>query len=1237
MNKLYSLVSFLIFFAFVQQINTVMAQETITSWNFDQQNLNPVSGTGTAMTIGGTTGTFSTGNPNLYSWSTTDYPAQATFSGIAGVQFSVSTVGFTNIIVNWENRNSANAANRTRLKYTINGTDWLDFTATAANATNINDGNPVGFDAGRYITNASDWFFRSADFTAIPGVAQNPAFAIRLVTEFEDAVNYGATVTAYAPEGTIRFENVTFSGTVSIPPPSITSVILPQFISGNTPANNRLPFAFRATINYLEPSTEYRYYNVAVTSSDAPTSTGSGAIIFVNSDGTFTRTPVGSLATEGDYATFTTDASGSYTGWFITEPSTNTRFTPGNQLFMRIILNDGNNGTTAETILTTSESVAVLGFGAGATPTEGTGIYASSLAGSKNFCMLYDNVNSTGRPLFGTSIETTGIDFSSLSYAAFFKNNVAGENGAWGAIIPNINFNGIRAIEERSLTSGSVVSTMTSPDGMWGTTNTANPAGGNVNVLVLNLYPETNPVITDETVPLFIQGINNTNDQRVPFAFHTVINNLIPNATYRYYNKVVLSTDLPTEDGAGNMIFVNSNGTFTRTDNPSLSASYGSFVADENGSYSGWFITESTGDIRFTPGNQLYMRIMLNNGFDGTDVADRLTTITCATVINFGTEGDPESGTGLRGISSLNPGNFVYMYANEDGIGRPVYATSIESTGIDFTTAGSYAEFFTGEVEGIDGSWGGIVPNILPSGIKRIEERSLVDGSIVYSQISTNGIWGTTNTQNPDGGDLNELVIELLPPPTPVLIVNPSSLSGFSYVVGNGPSSSQSYSLTAEDLTGSGNIIVTSPEHYEISQDDEVFTTVLELPFADGTITGQPVTIYARLKAGLTEGSYENEIVTHTGGGAEQEIETLHGYVEAEGLPGISNAIIPEFIQGNEGTNNTRVPYAFMVSINNLNPDATYRYFNKAVIGTDNPDYTGVGNTIFVNADGTFNRTTGSSLSTPGQYGEFTTDSDGEYRGWFMLEPTGNERFTPGNQLFMRLMLNDGNEGTDITHYFTTQEYATVLTFETEQDPTQGTSIRGISEEQAGNFVLLYKAIGESERPVFGTSIESTGIDFASTGLYAPFYSNIVAGVNGSWGGIVPNMNPDGIRMIKVFLHDEYTETTTYSMPSGIWGITDTRNPSGGVDEVLFIDLTETAVSSIDPATAKLWYSNNTINIETKLSGQYTLELINMQGRITGTYQLSGNSNINVNLPAGIYIARITNGQTQSAGKLVIR
>ena len=104
-------------------------------------------------------------------------------------------------------------------------------------------------------------------------------------------------------------------------------------------------------------------------------------------------------------------------------------------------------------------------------------------------------------------------------------------------------------------------------------------------------------------------------------------------------------------------------------------------------------------------------------------------------------------------------------------------------------------------------------------------------------------------------------------PDTPWLEVTPFSITGLDYFLGEGPSAAKSYSVSGFNLDGSGNITVTAPEDFEIATSSGgTFHESLALPFAGGIITGQPLTIYARLAVGHPGGNYSGSI-THTGGG----------------------------------------------------------------------------------------------------------------------------------------------------------------------------------------------------------------------------------------------------------------------------------------------------------------------------------------------------------------------------------
>jgi hypothetical protein len=263
----------------------------------------------------------------------------------------------------------------------------------------------------------------------------------------------------------------------------------------------------------------------------------------------------------------------------------------------------------------------------------------------------------------------------------------------------------------------------------------------------------TVPYITEVLLPQYIEGINGTNSNRIPYACLLTINNLTANATYTYFPSVVIPSDGATGSGAGNCIFVSSAG-FTRSSSPSLSSAgnYGSFTANSSGSYSGWFVIEPTGNAtRFVPGTNINIRLNMNDGAGGTTVVYRPTTTNTATVLSLS---GANTGTGLRGNSLATAKNFVVTYDNVNGTGRPISASFVESDGTANTTANSYAAFYNTSVEAVAGAYGVVVPNSNSNGIRRIEQRDITSGSVVGCvAIDADGVWpGGANTVNPAGG-----------------------------------------------------------------------------------------------------------------------------------------------------------------------------------------------------------------------------------------------------------------------------------------------------------------------------------------------------------------------------------------------------------------------------------------------------------------------------------------------------
>lgn len=785
--------------------------------------------------------------------------------------------------------------------------------------------------------------------------------------------------------------------------PTLTEVLLPQYIQGiNGTNNDRLMFAYRATLSNLLPNATYRYINQVIDATDvSATAGGAGNVIYVSSNGTFTRTSSPSLSTLGGYGEFTTDAGGSFTGWFINEPTANARFTPNNNVQMRIRLNNGAGGTAAVTYLTTSNTVKVLNFGTTTPATQGTALRAESNFTPGNFAYIYDNTAGTGRPLYGTPIEITGPDYSATSWAAFFRNNVVGDDGAFAAIIPNQNNNGVKLIQQRDITNGTVVNSFSSNNGQWGSFNTVNPNGGTSTVIVIDL--KQGPSIAVSTTSL--SGFSYTAGQgpSTTQSFTVSGSNLL--------GVVVVEAPLAYE--------------LSLTNAPSFDPSPSLFLSP-----TGTTLSSTTVFVRLKQG--LSAGTYNQQVLIGSPSAD-------ARQINV-------SGTVAPGITAPES-HATAFNAN---------ALSSSQIAVSWTDAIPAAAGYL--IKGSTTGFGDIQPPV--DGIAE------TNGTLVRNVAS--------GAQNFTFEGLNSL-----------------STYYFKIFPYNGSSSSIKYK---------------------------------------------------------TDGSVPQASAATPAGPAMVEI------------------VVPQYIQGINGTNNNRLTYAFRVAFNNLSPSATYRYINQAVNSSDASTVAGAGNPIYVMPNGEFVRSTSPSYTVAGNYGEFTTDASGNYAGWFMIEPTGNARFTPGQEVMMRIRLNNGADGTTAVHYFTTQGIQ-VINFGTENNVAAGTAIRANSNFNPKNFVFLYASNNRSLRPIAGTSIETTGIDYSALTSTPSFYRTAVSGINGAWGTIIPNSLPGGITAIEERSLVTGQVVSSRTSANGIWGATSTVNPTGGLTNVLVLDLDLTPTISVNPAS----------------------------------------------------------------------
>lgn len=197
-----------------------LAQTTFVEWNFNSNppdgsnstgSTMPFVGAGTFTTIGGVTQTFSSGTANGGSsdpaltdntgLQTTTYAPQGTNNNSCGIQFQASTVGYQNIVLNYDLRHSNTSSRYELVQYT------LDISATT----------PVWVDAATFDGNVGDFWFknRTIDLSAVTALNNNPNAAFRVVGTFAPSTStYAATgaSSSYATTGTWRFDMVEVKG-----------------------------------------------------------------------------------------------------------------------------------------------------------------------------------------------------------------------------------------------------------------------------------------------------------------------------------------------------------------------------------------------------------------------------------------------------------------------------------------------------------------------------------------------------------------------------------------------------------------------------------------------------------------------------------------------------------------------------------------------------------------------------------------------------------------------------------------------------------------------------------------------------------------------------------------------------------------------------------------------------------------------------------------------------------------
>jgi len=231
--------------------------DVITGWNFNSVPPDASTstgttaasvGSGTASLIGGTTQTFATGaggGTDNSAWNVTNFATQSTGSGTRGVQFTGSTAGFTNIILDMDLRMSGTASRFFQLQATSDGSTYSNVSGgLASGPTALNNNLVANMSSSGLIqiqsASSGQQFAEGFRYRfATNSLFENNAnFGFRLLAVFDpvNGVNYissnAGTTAAYGTTGTFRLDNISINGTSAVPEPTSIALLSVAGIAG---------------------------------------------------------------------------------------------------------------------------------------------------------------------------------------------------------------------------------------------------------------------------------------------------------------------------------------------------------------------------------------------------------------------------------------------------------------------------------------------------------------------------------------------------------------------------------------------------------------------------------------------------------------------------------------------------------------------------------------------------------------------------------------------------------------------------------------------------------------------------------------------------------------------------------------------------------------------------------------------------------------------------------------------
>ncbi len=291
-------------------------------------------------------------------------------------------------------------------------------------------------------------------------------------------------------------------------------------------------------------------------------------------------------------------------------------------------------------------------------------------------------------------------------------------------------------------------------------------------------------------------------------------------------------------------------------------------------------LTQSEGTVNSTT---IYVRLIsgLSAGSYDQDITISTTGASDQTVTCNGVVEDPSPSM------TVSPTTLTGFTAEPD---TPSLELSFTVSGQYLTSNISLSAPSSYEISTTSGSGFGSSLSLTPSG-------GTVSPTTIYVRLRSGLSVGSYNGEDitiSTAGTSDQTVTcsgEVIENPSPSMTVSPTSLSGFNYITGNGPSSEYTFTVGGQYLTS--DISLSASAGYEISSTSgSGFGPSLTLTPRGGTVSS--TTIYVRLRSGLSVGSYDEDITVSTADAGDQTV-TCSGVVED---PSPSMTVSPTILTG---------------------------------------------------------------------------------------------------------------------------------------------------------------------------------------------------------------------------------------------------------------------------------------------------------------------------------------------------